>query len=153
MVGVTATNADFYTKYLQVPSVAKRGVWDLSLAGWGPDWYGDAAKSFFEPLFNGTVLPPHGQLQVLNNPSYQALLATSTSAAGKLWQHRADVETVPPGGDPPHHPTQLADVPWHPGAQRHLCAGAPAVRPDEYLAQPPGFADANSEGSQTRHGT
>ncbi len=27
----SATHADFYTKYLEVPSVAKRGVWDLSL--------------------------------------------------------------------------------------------------------------------------
>ena len=42
-----ATPADFYVKYLQVPSVAKRGVWDIALTGWGPDWYGDAAASFF----------------------------------------------------------------------------------------------------------
>ncbi len=58
LVGVPATNADFYTKYLQVPSVAERGVWDLSLAGWSPDWYGDAAKSFFQPLFDGRSCRP-----------------------------------------------------------------------------------------------
>jgi peptide/nickel transport system substrate-binding protein len=99
VTGVTATNADFYTKYLEVPSVAKRGVWDLSLAGWGPDWYGDAAKSFFEPLFNGTVLPPTSSNfglfndPVLNNIVDQALAAKSTSDAANLW-HQADVETM-----------------------------------------------------------
>jgi peptide/nickel transport system substrate-binding protein len=56
--GVQSPDADFYTKYLQVPSVAREGTWDLSLAGWGPDWYGNAALSFFSPLFDGRVLPP-----------------------------------------------------------------------------------------------
>ncbi len=64
--GVPATNADFYTKYLFAPSVAKAGTWDLSIAGWGPDWYGDAAKSYFSPLFygndgkSGSAFPPNG---------------------------------------------------------------------------------------------
>jgi peptide/nickel transport system substrate-binding protein len=60
LVGVGVPNADFYTKYIQVPSVAKAGTWDLSLAGWGPDWYGDAALSFFGPLFASTSFPPAG---------------------------------------------------------------------------------------------
>ncbi len=46
---LAATPADFYVKYLQVPSVAKRGVWDLALAGWGPDWYGDARGVVLQP--------------------------------------------------------------------------------------------------------
>ena len=61
VVGVPSPDADFYTKYLQVPSAAKDGVWDLSLAGWGADWYGDAALSFFAPLFSGQPsFPPTG---------------------------------------------------------------------------------------------
>ena len=51
--GVPSPNADFYTKYLQNPTSAKTGVWDLSISGWGPDWYGNAALSFFAPLFSG----------------------------------------------------------------------------------------------------
>src|SRR5262249_15969105 len=35
LVGVGVPAADFYAKYLIVPSVAKRGAWDVSLAGWG----------------------------------------------------------------------------------------------------------------------
>ena len=38
VVGVPSPDADFYTKYLQVPTAARSGVWDLSLAGWGADW-------------------------------------------------------------------------------------------------------------------
>jgi peptide/nickel transport system substrate-binding protein len=58
VTGFGVPDADFYTKYLQKPESAKKGQWDLSLAGWGPDWYGDAALSFFAPLFDGRVLPP-----------------------------------------------------------------------------------------------
>jgi len=58
---VGVPDADFYTKYLQVPDAAKSGKWDVSLAGWGPDWYGDAALSFMAPLFQGkTAFPPVG---------------------------------------------------------------------------------------------
>jgi len=47
------SNADFYTKYLQSKTAAKDGTFDIAIAGWGPDWYGDAAASFFLPLFSG----------------------------------------------------------------------------------------------------
>ena len=50
--------------------MAERGVWDMSLAGWSTDWYGDAAKSFFEPLFNGSVLPPSSSnFGLFNDPT------------------------------------------------------------------------------------
>ena len=61
VTGVSTPSADFYTKYLEVPSVAKGGVWDLALAQWFPDWYGNAAASFFGPLFAGQpAFPPNG---------------------------------------------------------------------------------------------
>jgi peptide/nickel transport system substrate-binding protein len=92
VTGVTASQADFYVKYLTVPSVAQRGVWDISLAGWGPDWYGDAALSFFGPLFSGAAsYPPTGSdFGFYNNPAVLALVgqaATSASAtaAASLW--------------------------------------------------------------------
>ncbi|HET9076931.1 MAG TPA: ABC transporter substrate-binding protein [Acidimicrobiales bacterium] len=99
VVGVGVPNADFYTKYLEVPSKAKSGVWDLSLAGWSPDWYGDAAKSFFEPLFDGRILPPtSSNFGLFNDPTVnseidKALAAKSSSAAAPLW-HQADVQTM-----------------------------------------------------------
>lgn len=92
VVGVPSPNADFYTKYLQVPSVAQRGVWDLAIAGWGADWYGDAALSFFNPLFSGKPsFPPVGSnfglydSSAANNLISQAVSAPTRDAAQSLW--------------------------------------------------------------------
>ncbi len=92
VVGVASPNADFYTKYLQVPSVAKRGVWDVSVAGWGPDWYGNAALSYFGPLFNGqAAFPPVGSnFGFYESPQVDDLVtraaqAPTPEAAGALW--------------------------------------------------------------------
>ena len=90
--GVPVPNADFFTKYLQVPSVARRGVWDMSLAGWGPDWYGNAALSFFGPLFAGPPsYPPAGSnfgfyhSPELDRVVRQAAAAPTREDATDLW--------------------------------------------------------------------
>jgi len=87
-----ATPADYITKYVIVPSVAKRGVWDLTFAGWGPDWYGDGGLSFFNPLFSGPPsYPPVGSnFGFYNNPSVNSLIekagtSASASSAASLW--------------------------------------------------------------------
>jgi peptide/nickel transport system substrate-binding protein len=83
VTGVPVPNADFYTKYLQVPDVAKKGTWDVSLAGWGPDWYGDAASAFFLPLFygkGGAAFPPNGSdFGFYDNPKVDALIDQASS--------------------------------------------------------------------------
>lgn len=98
--GVPSPNADFYTRYLQVPSVAKRGVWDLSIAGWGADWYGNGALSYFNPLFSGkTAFPPVGSnFGFYDSPAANALIskavqATSEEEAATLW-HQADQQVM-----------------------------------------------------------
>jgi peptide/nickel transport system substrate-binding protein len=85
-------DADFYVKYLEVPGQAKSGVWDVSLAGWGPDWYGDASTSFFKPLFSGPAsYPPVGSnFGFYNNPSVTAQInkaasQASASTAAQMW--------------------------------------------------------------------
>jgi peptide/nickel transport system substrate-binding protein len=89
---LSSPDADFYTKYLEVPSVAKRGVWDLSVAGWAPDWYSQGALSFFGPLFSGPAsYPPVGSnFGFYSNPSVTSLInkastTASTSAADAQW--------------------------------------------------------------------
>jgi peptide/nickel transport system substrate-binding protein len=89
---LTATPADYYVKYLIVPTVAKRGVWDITLAGWGPDWFGDSATSFFNPLFSGPPsYPPVGSnFGLYNDPAVNSLIqqgasAASASAAATIW--------------------------------------------------------------------
>jgi peptide/nickel transport system substrate-binding protein len=83
VTGLGVPSADFYTKYLQVPSVAHAGTWDISLAGWGPDWYNDGAVSFFNPLYSGPPsYPPVGSnFGFYNNPSVNSLIARAASAA------------------------------------------------------------------------
>ena len=90
--GVPSPNADFYTKYLQQESVAKRGVWDLAIAGWGADWHGNAALSYFNPLFSGkNSFPPSGSnFGFYDSPATNTAIATAIAAktveeAGQAW--------------------------------------------------------------------
>jgi peptide/nickel transport system substrate-binding protein len=85
-------SADLYVKYLTVPSTATNGAWDIAMNGWGPDWFGDAAASFFGPIYSGAPsFPPVGSnFSQYNNPAVNALITkaasqASTVAAGKLW--------------------------------------------------------------------
>jgi peptide/nickel transport system substrate-binding protein len=98
--GVPAPNADFYTKYLQQASVAKRGVWDIAVSGWGSDWYGNAALSFFAPLYSGEPsFPPIGSnYGFYNNPKAndlikQATVAKTQDEAAALWR-QADQQVM-----------------------------------------------------------
>ena len=100
VTGVAVPSADFYTKYLEVPSVAHRGVWDLALANWFPDWYGDGALSFLKPLFGGQpAFPPQGSdfgfydSATTNNLVQQAATAATTSQAAGLWA-QADAQVM-----------------------------------------------------------
>jgi peptide/nickel transport system substrate-binding protein len=117
VVGVPSPNADFYTKYLQVPSVAKGGVWDLAVAGWGSDWYGNAALSFFGPLFNGkAAYPPVGSnFGFYSDPATDALITKASAAktadeAAPLWA-QADQQVMK---DAPFYPiTQPNQANYH----------------------------------------
>jgi peptide/nickel transport system substrate-binding protein len=133
VVGVPSPNADFYVKYLQVPSVAKRGVWDLSLAGWGADWYGNAALSFFNPLFSGEPsYPPIGSnFGLYNDPATndlikQAIAAPTTDAAAALWA-KADAKVMEQAAFYPltqpkqanYHATQVHNTIYVPSLQNY----------------------------------
>jgi peptide/nickel transport system substrate-binding protein len=123
VTGVGVPNADFYTKYLEVPTQAQQGVWDLSLAGWSPDWYGDAAISFFEPLFDGRVLPPvSSDFGLFNDPAVNAIIdkanaAPTESAAAALW-HQADMQVMQ---DAAIYPITSPNQPEVHGTQVHNC--------------------------------
>jgi peptide/nickel transport system substrate-binding protein len=121
VTGVGVPNADFYTKYLEVPSTAKTGAWDVSLAGWLPDWYGDAAKSFFLPLFTGSP-PSTSNFGLLNDPNLQpiinnALGATTAASAANYW-HQADVEVM---NQAAIYPITSPNWPGIHGTQVHNC--------------------------------
>ena len=106
----------------------------------GPDWYGDAAKSFFFPLFDGRVLPPQSSnFGLFNDPALDAdhrqrpWRRTSTSQAAHLW-HQADVEVMSQAAIFPITDPNRAQI--H-GSQVHNCiymARHPELRPDQRLA-------------------
>jgi peptide/nickel transport system substrate-binding protein len=129
--GVPSPNADFYTKYLQVPSVAKRGVWDLAVAGWGADWYGNAALSFFNPLFSGEPsFPPIGSnFGMYNSPTTNDLITKAATAktedeARTLWA-QADKQVM---SDAPFFPiTQPNQANYH-ASQVHGAVYVPAIQ-------------------------
>ena len=98
--GVPSPNADFYTKYLQVPDVAQRGVWDIASLSWGADWSGNAALSYFGPLLSGQPsFPPVGSnYGFYDNPTTnelikQAVSATDEQTATDAWA-KADKQVM-----------------------------------------------------------
>jgi peptide/nickel transport system substrate-binding protein len=131
LVGVSVPNADFYTKYVQVPTVARRGVWDIALASWGPDWYGNAALSFFGPLFSGaSSFPPVGSnfgfydSKVTNRLVQLASSATTPEAAAQLWaqadrQVMKEVPVYPITNplQPNYHASQVRNAVYIPALQ------------------------------------
>jgi len=131
VVGVPSPNADFYVKYLQVPTVAQRGVWDLSLAGWGADWYGNAALSFFNPLFSGEPsFPPIGSnFGLYNSPATNSLINQAAKAktedeAATLWG-QADAQVM---ADAPFFPlTNPKNANYH-AAQAHNAIYVPSLQ-------------------------
>ena len=131
VTGVPSTASDFYTKYLEVPTVAKRGVWDLAIAGWGADWYGNAALSFFGPLFSGaSSFPPNGSnFGFYNDPKtnqliQQASTATSTSQSSALWE-KADMQVMKDAAFFPITAPQQAN--YH-ASQVHNAVYVPAIQ-------------------------
>jgi peptide/nickel transport system substrate-binding protein len=99
VVGVGATNADFYAKDLSPGNLAKSSGWDLAEPGWGPDWYPTGQKSMFLPILDGRYLPPNSSnYGYFNDPKAtalydQALAAPTEAEANSLW-HQADLEVM-----------------------------------------------------------
>jgi peptide/nickel transport system substrate-binding protein len=141
---LTATPADYYVKYLQVPSVAKRGVWDITLAGWSPDWYGNAASSFFNPLFSGPAsYPPSGSnFGLYNDPAVNSLAsagssAATTSAAATIWA-QADQAVMK---DAAIYPITQPNLPLYHASYVHNAVYMPvfeAFDPTNVWLSPPG---------------
>jgi len=91
LTGLGVPSSDYYSKYLEVPSVASRGVWDLAFTGWYPDWYGNNAVNYLLPMFDSASFPPDsGNLGFFSNPTVDKLIqqgetAVSQAAASTAW--------------------------------------------------------------------
>jgi peptide/nickel transport system substrate-binding protein len=86
---VPVTQSDYYGKYLTQPSTAKRGVWDIALPGYIPDWFGNNGRSIVQPLFTNPGLAST-DWDGYDNPTENALVdkaltARTPAQANKLW--------------------------------------------------------------------
>jgi peptide/nickel transport system substrate-binding protein len=107
VTGVPTNQSDFYGKYLYVPntptnpSPAYKGTWDMTGAGWSPDWYGNSALTFFNPLYSSPGgFPANGgsnfgyfSSATVNNTISQALAQPTEAQADKFWA-QADQEVM-----------------------------------------------------------
>ena len=124
-------SADFYTKYLQVPSVAKRGVWDLARRGLGAGLVRRRRAVLLRPVFSGqSPEPPVGtNYGFYNNPSVTALIdqaATSASAssASTVWA-QADQKVMQ---DAPFYPITEPLQPLYHASYVHNAVYVPAIQ-------------------------
>jgi peptide/nickel transport system substrate-binding protein len=107
VTGVPTNESDFYGKYLYVPntpsapSPAYKGTWDLALAGWGPDWYGNSAVTWFNPLFSAPGgYPANGgsNFGYFDSPTVNSLVTSAlmqpTEAQADVYWAKADEATM-----------------------------------------------------------
>jgi peptide/nickel transport system substrate-binding protein len=101
---VSATQSDFYGKYLLSINTAKRDVWDMAPPGWIPDWFGNNGRSVVQPLFsspgNGSSDYSGYNSPIFNGYLSKALTAPSPAVAATYWQKAnaqimKDAATVP----------------------------------------------------------
>ena len=144
VTGVPTNQSDFYGKYLYVPntksapSPAYKGTWDMASAGWGPDWFGNAAVSFFNPLYSSPGgFPANGgsnfgyfSSTTVNNLINQALSQPTEPEADKFWA-QADMQVM----------KEAAIYPITSGLQ--LAEHAPYVHNAVYMTQWQNFDPAN----------
>jgi peptide/nickel transport system substrate-binding protein len=87
---VSATQSDFYGKYLENPTTAKRDVWDIAPPGWIPDWFGNNGRSTIVPLLTqpGPGSNDFGGYTSVTVQKYidKALSAPTAAAANTAWQ-------------------------------------------------------------------
>ena len=141
VVGVPSPNADFYVKYLQVPSVAQRGVWDLVAGRLGSGLVRQRRAVVLQPavLRRAVVPADRQQLRPVQQPGDQL-----ADRPGREGDHRG------PGGRPvgegrragdgrravlPAHQPEERELPRSAGAQRRLRPVPAELRPDQRLAR------------------
>jgi ABC-type transport system substrate-binding protein len=118
---IATTGGDYYGHYLDNPTAAKTGVWDISEPGWVPDWYGNNGRSILEPLFDGRTYGPNStDYPDYNSPTVnalidQALQAPTVAQAATFW-HQADLQVMK---DAPFIPFKTESTPLYHSSQVH----------------------------------
>jgi peptide/nickel transport system substrate-binding protein len=90
-IGVPMSQGPYYDFLSNQPNSAKPKQWDITAAGWSPDWLGDSnARSNIVPLFQANCTfgsPNYGCIDspTVNSDIAKALSAPSAAAAQSYW--------------------------------------------------------------------
>lgn len=114
---VPTTQNDFVVHYISDPTSSQRGLWDISLLAWVPDWFGINGRAVLQPMTDG---PNYGPNSVdygdYNSPTTNSLvrqaLALPVTQAAKvddLW-HQVSMQSMK---DAAFIPLVTVDVPLY----------------------------------------
>jgi peptide/nickel transport system substrate-binding protein len=129
--GVPQSAADFYSQFLNEPSIAKAGKWDIAEVGWAPDWFGNNGRSIISPLFDGRNYGPDSSnfgdynSDVTNGFIDKASAAKTLAEADGYW-HNADMQIMKDAAIVPfmaqytpwYHSTRVKNAIWYPTSQQ-----------------------------------
>ncbi|NUT48788.1 MAG: ABC transporter substrate-binding protein [Saccharothrix sp.] len=57
---VPASITELFSEFFSSAESARTREWDIALTGWEPDWYGDNARTYLQPLFDSRDVPENG---------------------------------------------------------------------------------------------
>lgn len=92
---VPASITELFSEFFSSTASARTGDWELALTGWEPDWYGNNARTYLQPLFDSRDVPEDGDWganfgRYRNERVNELLTAALTSAdeqrAGELFR-------------------------------------------------------------------
>ena len=86
LVPVPVSITELFATYFASAAPASRGDWDLAFTGWEPDWSGDNARTYLQPLFESVrSANPEGSwnLGFYASETVDRLLAEGRSAADR----------------------------------------------------------------------
>lgn len=115
---LSVEQGDFYSRFLSDPAKTRSGLWDMAIAGFIPDWYGNNGRAVVQPLFQTNERPGTLNFGGYSNPELdrlinRALEESDPSRAQDLW-HQADMRVM---SDSAIVPTQSHGTPRYHGAR------------------------------------
>jgi peptide/nickel transport system substrate-binding protein len=98
---VPATKSDFTVHYISDPASGKRGLWDITLLSWVPDWFGINGRAVLQPMTDGPNYGPNSvdygayNSPITNGLVQQALALPSSEQAkvDELW-HQVSMQSM-----------------------------------------------------------
>ncbi|GAB3974242.1 ABC transporter substrate-binding protein [Actinoallomurus acanthiterrae] len=92
------SQADEYYRFLQNPTMAESGEWDITAAAWTPDWFGNNGRAYVQPMFQSNFAAGTSNYGDYRNPEVdrlieRALAEQDPDLAEDLW-HRVDRQVI-----------------------------------------------------------